>query len=107
MAKRRSQRLPVRLTVLLAGGQLAAAQHAPATPRKEPPFLCEGLRNTLRALVTDFVNFMLILVFYALCLPLGTAANILDRMFHTRMLDHLTRLIELLDTHHNSSTGKG
>lgn len=84
-----------------------AAAHAPADHPKEPPFLCEGLGDILGTLITDLVNFMLILVYYALCLPLGAAASVLDKIFHTRMLHHLTRLVESFDARHNRSTGKG
>jgi hypothetical protein len=63
----------------------------------EPRFLDGGVLRTTATLARDFVNFVLVLVFYALCWTVGSAAFMLDNMFHTGLYERFIRLVERID----------
>ncbi|MGH3698700.1 MAG: hypothetical protein ACRDRU_24620 [Pseudonocardiaceae bacterium] len=63
----------------------------------EPRFLNSGVLYTMGTLARDFTNFVLGLVFYALCWSVGAAAFMIDKMFHTGLFERFVRLAELVD----------
>lgn len=66
-------------------------------PPREALFLDDGVARNLRALLRDFCNFTLVVVFYASCWSLGSVAFMLDNMFHTQLFERFIRLVEYLD----------
>lgn len=67
------------------------------TPPREPLFLASAPFQIASTLARDFVNFSLILVFYAVCWSVGSLAYMIDNMFATRWFDSFIRMVEYLD----------
>ncbi|MEU3624876.1 hypothetical protein [Amycolatopsis coloradensis] len=63
----------------------------------EPRFLDSGRMYMIGTLVRDFGNFVLGLVFYALCWSVGAVAFLIDKLFRTELFERFVRLAEIVD----------
>lgn len=71
-------------------------------PDPDSRFLSRDVSSIVRMLITDLINFCLILVFYLACISVGRVMLILDQIFKTQFFECFVQWVEEFD----SSMGK-
>jgi hypothetical protein len=71
--------------------------YAREAAHREPRFLGGGALHNAGTLARDFANFVLGVVFHVLCRSVGSAAFMIDNLFHTGLFERFVRLAGRLD----------